>query len=234
MKKVIELLKAYLLDLLRTPIEIFYGLLLTLGFLVLTAFILNQGAKAEIIASYSVFVVSYAAISAVAYSITMEKENGLYRMYKSSKLSKTEYVAEKVVMALLPIFFSLIVVVIGYVASNIVISALIFPILLISALAHAGIGLIFGSFFETHSEMQKAITLFLFGMFFLAPVFYSPESLPDFVLTLQRAIPLTYGIEAMRSVMVDGSGISGIWSEIFLLSILSIGSFLIGYRRLEF
>jgi ABC-2 type transport system permease protein len=234
MKKIIELLKAYLLDTLRTPIGVFYGLIMVLGVFGLTGFVLNQGTTAQIVASYSVFIASYAAISAVAYSITGEKEKGLYRMYRSSRLSKREYVAEKVLMASLPLLFSALVIVIGALTAPIKLSFLIIPVLLVSVLAHSGLGLIAAAYFENHSEMQKAITIFLFAMIFLAPVFYTPEKLPETVQMIQKVVPLTYGVNSMRTLMVDGGGLAEIQRSFALLTALATASFAIGYRKLEY
>ncbi len=234
MKKIIELLKAYLLDTIRTPIGVFYGVIMVLGIFGLTGFVLNQGTTAEIAASYSVFIASYAAISAVAYSITGEKEKGLYRMYRSSKLSKSEYVSEKILMASLPVVFSALVIFIGALTAPVQLSVLIVPVLLLSVLAHSGLGLIAGAYFNNHSDMQKVITIFLFAMIFLAPVFYTPGMLPEPVQMVQKAVPLTYGVNSMRTLMVDGGGLAEIQRSLALLTSLAVTSFVVGYRKLEF
>lgn len=234
MKKIIELLKAYLLDTIRTPIGVFYGLIMVLGIFVLTGFVLNQGTTAEIVASYSVFIASYAAISAVAYSITGEKEKGLYRMYRSSKLSKPEYVLEKILMASLPLIFSALIIFIGTLTAPVQLNVLIIPVLLLSILAHSGLGLIAAGYFESHSDIQKAITIFLFAMIFLAPVFYTPDMLPETVQMIQKAVPLTYAVNSMRTLMVDGGGLAEIQRSLTLLTALAITSFAVGYRKLEF
>jgi len=234
MRKIIELLKSYLLDTLRTPIQVVYGLIMVLGVFGLTGFLLGQGTTAEIVASYSVFIASYAAISAVAYSITGEKEKGLYRMYRSSKLTKKEYVIEKVLMASLPLAFSALIIAVGILTTPIQLSILIVPVLILSVLAHSGLGLIAAAYFDNHSEMQKVVTIFLFAMIFLAPVFYTPGMLPETVQLIQKAVPLTYGVEAMRTLMVEGGGLAEIQRPLVLLTTLAVASFALGYRKLDF
>ncbi|MBC5792860.1 MAG: ABC transporter permease [Nanohaloarchaea archaeon] len=234
MRKVKQLLKAYLLDTIRNPVNMLYGVLMVFGVLGLTAFVLNQGTTAEIVASYSVFIVSYAAISAIAYSIAGDKEKGLYRMYRGSRLSKTEYVSAKVLIASLPVVFSFMVIGVGTLATSLNLGIEILPILVLSVLAHAGIGLLIGSFVTEHADVQKFLTIFLLGMTFLAPVFYTSNSLPEILVLVQQFIPLTHGVEAMRAVMVDGAGIEAVWTALLLLSILSAAGFILGYRRLEF
>lgn len=232
MRKVFELIKAYLLDTLRTPVGVIYGLLMVLGVLGLTGFVLNQGTTAQIIASYTVFVVSYASLSAVSYSITGEKEKGLYRMYRSSRMTKLEYITEKIVLASLSLVFALLVIVIGLFTSDIHLSVFLVPIILISLLAHAGIGLVFGSYLDTHSEIQKVMTLVIFGMAFLSPVFYTPDMLPVSIQYLQNIVPLTYSVEAMRTAMVNGS--YSILRELLVLSLVAVSTLWFGYRKLEF
>lgn len=234
MKKVIELLKAYLLDLVRRPANLVFGALMVFGVLILTGFLLNQGTTSEIIASYSAFIASYAAVSAVAYSITGEKEKGLYRMYRSSKLSKKDYVIEKLVMSSLPLGFSFAVILIGYFTTPIELSPLIVPVLLLCVLSHSGIGLVFGAYFNTNEEMQKVVTIFLISMIFLAPVFYTAKDLPNAIQAVQRLVPLTYGAEAMRAILIEGGTLNQIKEQLAVLSGLTVISLGIGYRKLEF
>lgn len=234
MRKVVELLKAYLLDLLRRPANLIFGALMVFGVLILTGFLLNQGTTSEIIASYSAFIASYAAVSAVAYSITGEKEKGLYRMYRSSKLSKKDYVLEKLLMSSLPLGFSFAVIAVGYFTTDIQANLLVVPVLLLCVLSHSGIGLIFGAYFNTNEEMQKVVTIFLISMIFLAPVFYTAKDLPTMIQLAQRLVPLTYAAEAMRAILVDGATINQIKQSLIVLSGLTITTLGIGYRKLEF
>lgn len=234
MKKINELLKAYVIDIVRRPVNLLFAIIMVLGILFLTAFVLNTGAKAEIIASYSVFIASYTSLVILSQGVPTDKEKGLYRMYRSSRLSKFEYISSKVLTTSLSLFISLLVAVVGYFAADVYLSIWILLVLLLSSLAHAGIGLVVASYVENSSEAQRLIQVLFFAMLFLAPVFYTPEGLPEIIQIVQKIVPLTYGVEAMRALMVDGKGIEAVWQNLLIPTGLTVASLVAGYRKLEF
>lgn len=234
MKKITELLKVYLLDKFRRPVDLFYTVLMVVGVLALSAFVINQGTTAEIIASYTVFISSYSAVWMISQSIPGDKQKGLYRMYRSSRLSKLGYVSAKLAIASLTILLSLLVVLVGYFAAPVALSGGVLLVIVLSFLAHAGFGLIVASYVKTPNEAQTIVSIILFAMIFVSPVFYTPEALPQVVQVVQKAIPLTYSIEAIRRLMVEGSSLYQVWRQVALLATLSVASISLGYRKLEY
>lgn len=234
MKKIIELLKADLLDILRRPANLFFAVLMVLGVLFLTGFVLNTGTTADIIASYAVFISAYIGFIMTSMAILMDRDKGLYRMYRSSKLSKSEYVSSKIAYTGLSLILSSLIIAIGFFTSEIFLNWLILPVIILTVLAHVGIGLLIPAFVETTQEAQRIVQVLFFGMIFLSPVFYTSENLPQIVQMLQNIVPLTHGVEAMRIVMVDGYGIELVWKQLTVLTALTAATFTVGYRRLEF
>lgn len=234
MKKIIELLKADLLDILRRPANVFFAVIMILGILFLTGFVLNTGTTADIIASYAIFISAYTGFIMTSMAVLTDRDRGLYRMYRSSRLSKAEYLTSKISYTGLSLLLSGLILVIGFFTSEIFLSWLIAPILLLSVLAHAGIGLLIPAFVETTQEAQRIVQILFFAMVFLSPVFYTSEGLPQIVQLLQQIVPLTHGVEAMRIVMVDGNGVQQVWRQLTVLAGLTTITFSISYRKLEF
>ncbi len=234
MKKIIELLKADLLDIIRRPANMFFAVIMVLGVLFLTGFVLNTGTTADIVASYAVFISAYTGFIMTSMAILKDRDRGLYRMYRSSKLSKAEYVSSKISYTALSLILSGLIIAIGFFTSKIFLSWLILPVIILTVLAHVGMGLLISAFVETTQEAQRIVQVLFFAMIFLSPVFYTSEGLPQIMQMLQQFIPLTHGVEAMRTVMVDGNGLEHTWRQLTVLIGLTIGTMTVGYRKLEF
>ncbi len=234
MKKIIELLKADILDTLRRPANIFFTLVMTIGILLVTGFVLNSGTTADIIASYSVFLAAYIGFIMTSMAILTDKDTGLYRMYRSSKLSKKDYITAKMAYSSLGLVLSLLIILIGYYTTELFLTPLITVILCLSLISHLGIGLLIPMFVETAEEAQRVVSIIFFAMVFISPVFYAGDVGPPILNSIQQLIPLTYGIEAMRSVIVEGNGLSTVYRQLSILLGLTALSFSVGYRKLEF
>ena len=234
MNKITELLKADLLDIIRRPANMFFAVVMILGILFLTGFVLNTGTTADIIASYAVFISAYTGFIMTSMAVLTDRDRGLYRMYRSSKLSKIEYVVSKISYTSLSLLLSAMILIIGVFTSEIFLSWMIIPVLILSILSHAGMGLLIPAFVETTQEAQRIVQVLFFAMVFLSPVFYTSEGLPQIIQLMQQIVPLTHGVEAMRIIIVDGNGIQQVWSQLAILTGLTALTFSIGYRKLDF
>ena len=234
MNKITELLKADLLDIIRRPANMFFAVVMILGILFLTGFVLNTDTTADIIASYAVFISAYTGFIMTSMAVLTDRDRGLYRMYRSSKLSKIEYVVSKISYTSLSLLLSAMILIIGVFTSEIFLSWMIIPVLILSILSHAGMGLLIPAFVETTQEAQRIVQVLFFAMVFLSPVFYTSEGLPQIIQLMQQIVPLTHGVEAMRIIIVDGNGIQQVWSQLAILTGLTALTFSIGYRKLDF
>lgn len=74
------------------------------------------------------------------------------------------------------------------------------------------------------NELQAVqfIPLILFPSILLSGLFWPVESIPSFLQPISYFIPLKYGIDAERAIMLKGWGIGEVWFEIVLLVIFAI------------
>ena len=56
---------------------------------------------------------------------------------------------------------------------------------------------------------------------FLSGVIQPVQNLPNLLQNISKVLPLTYGVEGLRLIMIDGSNLSGVSSQIFALVIFA-------------
>ena len=86
-----------------------------------------------------------------------------------------------------------------------VLIALFFVVLL--AIGHQGLGMLLSAGAKNQLQAIQLIPLILFPSIMLTGVFWPVESIPKAVQPLSDFIPLTYGVDALRSVMLRGWGL---------------------------
>ena len=87
----------------------------------------------------------------------------------------------------------------------------------LGALVMMSLGFVGGSFARTPETAQTVTFLVSFPMMFLSGSYFPVDSAPRFLDPLIRALPLTYLNDALRQVMNNGAGISGIQADLLVL-----------------
>lgn len=235
MKKIAELLKAYLIGQIRSPFRLLWTAGLV-GGLFLFGVILNPGQSGAIMASYSVFLLSYSSAVMLGMVISQERESGLFRMIRTTRVSKLEYITSKFLISnFLGAIFASIILALGILNAGLSFRPLGFiTVISLTALSHTGIGLIIAAFLKKDNHVQFAGSAVMMVMFILSPVFYSLESLPEAINFTPWLVPLTYAVEGMRLVAVESSSLTSIIPHAAVLIVFGSITFTIGYRKLEF
>jgi len=63
---------------------------------------------------------------------------------------------------------------------------------------------------------------------FLSGVLFPIEQMPPILQTISKVLPLTYAVEALRKVMILGTGIEAIILPITILIILGVATMMLG------
>ena len=84
---------------------------------------------------------------------------------------------------------------------------------LVSALAFGGVGLLIASRAKTTEGVSGLMNLVMMPMWVLSGVFFSAQRFPDAVQPVISALPLTALIDALRAVMLRGTGLDGLLRE---------------------
>jgi ABC-2 type transport system permease protein len=94
---------------------------------------------------------------------------------------------------------------------------LVFGLLLLGIFSFVGLGIVITSFTKDQETAQMLMMTLMFPMMFLSGVFFPIESMPWYMQTVSRFLPLTYAADALRKVMVLGAGIPAISTELIIL-----------------
>jgi ABC-2 type transport system permease protein len=154
-----------------------------------------------------------------------ERRNGTLQRLLVSPASESEIVAGyALAFAVIGVFQSIVVLVAAILLFNITIIGNIFlalVVILLLAFGHQGLGILLSAAAKNEMQAVQFIPLIIFPSILLAGLFWPIESIPDYLQPLSYFIPLRYGIDAERSIMLRGWGIGEIWVDITILIIFA-------------
>ncbi|MEX0667039.1 MAG: ABC transporter permease, partial [Acidimicrobiia bacterium] len=76
------------------------------------------------------------------------------------------------------------------------------PIAILLSMGVSGLGILLSSFARTQQAVQMLINLLVFPLVFLAGVFFPVDSVPVWMEVLSKTNPVTYGVDAIRQVLL--------------------------------
>jgi len=86
----------------------------------------------------------------------------------------------------------------------IIIIAKLFFFMMLLAFAISGMGLLIASLMRSMESFGIIMQLLIFPMFFLSGAFFPLTNVPLWMSILSRLNPLTYGVDAMRQIILNG------------------------------
>jgi ABC-2 type transport system permease protein len=84
---------------------------------------------------------------------------------------------------------------------------LVFAIVLLLAIGAVNLGIMLSTFARTELQVIQFIPIVIVPQGLLGGLIWPVASLPDLLQPIARILPLTYGIEGLRSVLVRGAGL---------------------------
>jgi len=87
---------------------------------------------------------------------------------------------------------------------HIIIIVKLFLFMMLLAFAISGMGLLIASLMKTTESFGIIMQVLIFPMFFLSGAFFPLTSVPLWMTILSRVNPLTYGVDAMRQIILNG------------------------------
>lgn len=94
---------------------------------------------------------------------------------------------------------------------------LVFGLLLLGVYSFVGLGITLTSIAKDQETATMIMTTVMFPMMFLSGIFFPIKMMPGFMQTISSFLPLTYASDAMRKVMVLGSDVSQITTDLAIL-----------------
>ncbi len=103
-------------------------------------------------------------------------------------------------------------------------------LILLGALAFAGIGLLVASRARTLEAVSGLMNLVMLPMWVLSGIFFSSERFPEAMQPFIQALPLTPLNDALRAVTLEGTPLPQLWSQAAILAAWAVGSFVLALR----
>jgi len=157
----------------------------------------------------------------LGYTIVDQRRKNLLKRLVATPMSRAHYLLSYVISRLVLlaieagvlIGFATLLFGVPIRGSFIAIAAII----IISALAFGGLGLLIASRSKTIEGVSGLMNLSMLPMWVLSGVFFSSENFPAVVQPFIKALPLTATNDALRATMLRGVGLAGLWPELAIL-----------------
>jgi len=155
-----------------------------------------------------------------------ERRNGTLQRLLVSPASESEIVVGyALAFAVIGVIQSIVVLIAAILLFDISIVGNIFLaliVILLLAFGHQGLGILLSAGARNELQAIQFIPLILFPSILLAGLFWPIESIPSYLQPLSYIIPLRYGIDAERAIMLRGWGIGEIWIDILALVLFAL------------
>lgn len=180
-------------------------------------------------------------ISFLLSSITIVQERTKKTLLRTllTPLSLEEFIFAKTsALILIAMLQGIIMVVVAYLFYGILIPTsqlgLLFLVILVYSAAFIGIGMAVATFAESENTAMLSSLVLSIPMLFLCGVFFPFETMPQLMVTIGSALPITMGIKALDSVLIyqEGFGaLSGYLLPLLLYGIAGLGMAYILLRK---
>jgi ABC-2 type transport system permease protein len=148
-------------------------------------------------------------------SVVSDREFGFLREILVAPLGRTGITLGKslgaVAVALLQVALMLIIAPIVGVPLDALMIAELIPVVAVLAVALSGLGILIATRMRSQQGFQILVQLLIFPLIFLAGVFFPIQTAPEWLQVLSKFDPLTYGVDAIRQIMLGsqaGLGVS--------------------------
>ena len=171
-----------------------------------------------------------------ALNIVGEKEAGTIEQINVTPVSKWSFILAKLIpywiIALFVITVCLLLAWAVYGITCVGPLALIYLLVLLLALFWSSFGLMISNYSYTMQQAIFVMWFFVVMMLLLSGLFTPTRSMPSWAYATTYVNPMSYFIEAVRTVFIRGGGLSSIWHQ--LLALLGIGSIMATWAVLSY
>jgi len=152
-------------------------------------------------------------------SVVWDREFGFLREVLVAPLARTGIVLGKAlgaaVVALLQVVLLLPISPIVGVVLDLGSVLQLIPVVIILSISLSGLGILIASFMRSQQGFQLLIQVLIFPLIFLAGVFFPVDQAPTWLQVMSKLNPMTYGVDAIRQIMLGSAATSGLGVEVF-------------------
>lgn len=181
----------------------------------------------------------FSAMFSGGVSLLMDKEFGTLKLLMLAPISRTSIIMGKtlggVIEALISGFVTLFIIIV--LGAKIEFSLLFFLavplIMMLVAFTFIGMSTLIATRLKTFEQFILVTQLVIQPLWFVSGAIYPVNSMPNWMQTISTVNPLTYAVDAIRSVMIRSNQITPIIPDISILIVFSIIIVLIGIRSFK-
>ena len=170
----------------------------------------------------------------LGFSIVDQRRKHLLKRLVATPMSRAEYLASYVISRLVLLAIEAAVLV----GASVLLFGVplrgslgaIVTIIIVSALAFGGLGLLLASRSQTIEGVSGLMNLSMLPMWVLSGVFFSSENFPRAVQPFIKALPLTATNDALRANMLRGIPLPGLWPQLSVLLVWMVVCFVVALR----
>jgi ABC-2 type transport system permease protein len=180
----------------------------------------------------AIFTVALVAFTRERFQLTLERMLATSTSRLEVMLGfMTGYAAEALLQTVLVLIVAIVVLDVRHAGSL----ALIAVITLLTAIAALNLGMVLSAFAKTEPQAMQLLPFVLVPQFVLSGVLFPLHSLPDGLRGVSYALPLTYGVDALRDVMIRGLGPGdpSLLLNVGILAAFTAGFLALGARMLR-
>ena len=103
-------------------------------------------------------------------------------------------------------------------------------VILLGTIAFSALGLLIASRAKTIEAVSGLMNFAMVPMWVLSGSFFTSARFPDVMQPFVKALPLTATNDALRAIMNEGAGLAGVGTEIVVLAVWTVASFVLALK----
>jgi len=170
----------------------------------------------------------------VGFSVVQARQRKLLKRYLATPMRKSHYLLSFILSRLVFLIVEVVALVgFGWLLFGVAVRgsfASLAGLTVLGSFSFAGLGLLVASRAKTIEGVSGLMNLVMLPMWILSGTFFSYSRFPNAMIPFVKALPLTALNDALRSVMIDGSGVAALGTPIAIVVAWGAVSFVIALK----
>ena len=170
-------------------------------------------------------------------SFLRERSQGTLERLMASPVSRAEimvgyllgFILFAAVQALIILLYTIFVLKVHYAGSL----WQIFVFQLIITVVALNLGLVVSTYARNELQVIQFIPLVLVPQFFLSGLLWPVEQMNRFLQYLSKVMPLTYSVDGLRKIMLEGKSLGDVWVDLAVLAAFAVSMTMLGALALR-
>ena len=170
-------------------------------------------------------------------SFLRERSQGTLERLMASPVSRAEimvgyllgFILFAAVQALIILLYTIFVLKVHYAGSL----WQIFVFQLIITVVALNLGLFVSTYARNELQVIQFIPLVLVPQFFLSGLLWPVEQMNRFLQHLSKVMPLTYSVDGLRKIMLEGKTLGDVWVDLAVLAVFAVSMTMLGALALR-